>query len=242
MARKTKNEKIRTYSISSKLKVSDIKNFIRVATEAVNRTIRKKGTGIPQLDTMLENVKEVAVSARKLKKRGTTIEGVGYGFKGKRKEDLLKQADLLQSYLRQYSSLKSTGRFVSEQEKRAYENAVKTLGEMSLSDYRWIRDVLKDIKKDFGSKYESKDVYEDVKNYYGELGGSTFIDIVRDTYGLITNKGLEKSQFRDLIKERFEIELEMQYKLKKGLIVDGKEYVKNELIRRAKEKFKIDLE
>lgn len=242
MARKTKNEKIREYGLSFSLTVKQIKDYIRSATEAVNRTIRKKGSGVHQLDVMLEHIREKAVAARQLKKYGTKIQGIGYGFKGKRKAELLEQAQSLQSYLKQYSSLKTKGDFVSEQEKRAYENAVKTLGEMSLQEYRWVRDLLSDIKKDFGKKYESKDVYEDIKNYYDDLGHTKFLDIIRDVYTSTQGNGLTKSQFRNVVRERLEIELEVQYKLKKGLLdMKPSDYVKQNLAKRVKEKININL-
>lgn len=243
MARKTKNEKIREYGLSFSLTVKQIKDYIRSATEAVNRTIRKKGSGVHQLDVMLEHIREQAVAVRQLKKYGSKIQGIGYGFKGKRKAELLEQAQSLQSYLRQYSALKSKGDFVSEQEKRAYENAVKTLGEMSLQEYRWVRDLLSDIKKDFGKKYESKEAYEDIKNYYDDLGHTKFLDIIRDVYTSVQGNGLTKSQFRNVVRERLEIELEVQYKLKKGLLdMKPEDYVKQQLTKRVKEKFNIELE
>lgn len=199
MARRSQRNILRETSLNKKMTVKEIKSYIRKATDEINKKLKKNGTtGFEVLDEEVDIIKEkYGFKKRKGK------EELKYGFSGKRKEDLYKQATDLRAYFNLDVFTRDGKTYLTEREQRAYEQFKKTTDiQLGEETYRKLLDVFGNL----GSGLMESLGSDNIANLYNEYkitgGRFDFVDLVKEI--IEENQGVTQDDVVEIIQQELQ--------------------------------------
>lgn len=165
------------------MKVSELKSFIRKASEKIAKDKRSRFKAVSSSAEYIGKL--LGIRKFKDKKTGKRKVSLKLGFKGMRKNDLLKRARLLQGHLKidVYSKeAKKHREKVTEEALESFErNTGISLSPEEFADYKELASGLKDIMEKYGSDNIAK-MYDEVNQKGGTSGRLTLVSILREVY------------------------------------------------------------
>lgn len=204
--RRSGRYKLFNTTISKKMTTKQLQSYIRQATTEVNKTIGKRGTGSEQLDKSIKWLQKRG-GVRKVKdKNKNVIEQVGYNFRGKKKDELLRQARMLKQHIAFDIETREGKEFLKEKQLKAYNKFKKLQKNISKADYVKLVDIMGSLQEGLVKELTSKQV----ANLFvssSDISSDDFIDIVTEVIKETKGDGLTTTQLLDAIYERLQEEL-----------------------------------
>lgn len=174
----------------SKMKVSDLKAFIRKVSQKVARDRRSKFKAVAASADYIANLTGIRKYKDKSGKRRVSLK---LGFTGMRKQDLLARARMLQGHLNIDVYTKDAKRYaeeIAEETLKTFErNTGFSFTAEEFHDFKSVLAALKDLIEKFGSDEIAK-MYDEVNRRGGRTGRLTLGSILRNVYD--DNKGADK--------------------------------------------------
>lgn len=190
-------------TISKKMTNKQLQSYIRQATTEINKTIGKRGTGSEQLDKSIKWLQKSGGVKKVKDKNKNVIEQVGFNFKGKKKDDLLRQARMLKQHIAFDIETREGKEFFKEKQLRAYTNFKKLQKNISKAEYVKLVDIMGSLQNSLIKDLPSKHIVNLIISS-GGVSSSDFIDIVTDVIKETKGDGLTTTQLLDAIYERLQ--------------------------------------